>query len=55
LRGRIVGHRLGGNRYYPRQLIIEVEGVGEDISAVIGRRVVVGAPCYRTEVRGEDC
>jgi len=40
LRGRIVGHRLGGNRYYPRQLIIEVEGVGEDISAVIGRRVV---------------
>jgi large subunit ribosomal protein L35Ae len=38
--GRIVGHRLGGNRYYPRQLIIEVEGAGKDISAIIGKKVV---------------
>lgn len=40
MKGRIIGFRLGGNRYYPRQLIIEVESVGEDIGVVIGRKVV---------------
>jgi len=53
MEGRIVGHRLGGNRYYPRQLIIEVEGAERDIGMIIGRKVMWVHPVTRRRFVGK--
>ncbi len=45
MKGWIVNFRLGRNKYYPRQMIIEVEGVGyKDFHRLIGRKVVWNHP-----------
>ncbi len=41
MKGWIVHFRLGGNRYYPRQVILEIPGIkSRDFYKLIGRKVV---------------
>ncbi len=41
MKGKIVSFRRGGNRYYPLQAIVEVEGAGVgDFHKLVGKKVV---------------